>query len=125
MNWVKVLKNFPTTIIFLKKKYLKMKKKNELLQNKLVISKEKEILSSTLEKTQKDFDAHKISCKAKFSIIDENEIFVLKNKIDTLSNVLKKCEFDKDKLEAMFSKTQTQRKHHVSFTHHHAHTPPQ
>ena len=81
MNWVKVLKNFPTTIIFLKKKYLKMKKKNELLQNKLVISKEKEILSSTLEKTQKDFDAHKISCKAKFSIIDENEISLMKIKI--------------------------------------------
>jgi len=68
-----------------------MKKENEFLQNQLVyIFKEKELLSSTLQKTQKNFDAHKISCKAKFSIIDENEIFTLKNKINTLSNVLKK-----------------------------------
>jgi len=82
-----------------------MKKENELFQNQLgVISKEKEILSSTLQKTQNDFDAHKISCKAKFSIIDENKISTLKNKINTLSNVLKKYEFNKAKLEAMFSK---------------------
>ena len=51
---------------FLKKKYLKMKKENETLQNKIItLSKEKDDLSSTLLSTQKDFDAHKISCKAK------------------------------------------------------------
>ena len=39
---------------FLKKKYLKMKKENEFLQNQVVIlSKEKEVLSSTLISTQK------------------------------------------------------------------------
>jgi len=49
----------------------------------------------------------------------------MKNKINTLSNVLKKCEFDKAKLEDMFSKRQTQRKPpHVSHTHH-AHTQTQ
>jgi len=39
-------------------------------------------------------------------------------KINTLSNVLKKCEFDKTRLEAMFSKRQTQRKPHVSHASH-------
>jgi len=78
----------------------------------------KKNLSSTLEKAQKNFDAHKSSCRAKFPIIDENEIFTLKNKIDIISNVFKKCEFDKARLKATFSKRQTQRKHHT-------HTPPQ
>jgi len=58
--------------------------------------------SSFLQKTQNDYDAYKISCKAKFSCFDENEFFIMKNKINTLSNVLKKCEFDKAKLEVMF-----------------------
>ena len=83
-------------------------------------------MSSTLKKTQKNFDAHKISCKAKFSIIDKNEISILKNKINSLSNVLKVCEFDKVRLEAMFFKRQTQIKSHTSHvshahTQHHAH----
>ena len=43
-------------------------------------------------------------------MIDENKIFTLKNKINTLSNVLKKCKFDKARLEAIFFKRQTQRK---------------
>ena len=64
---------------FLKKKYLKMKKKIETLQNKIItLSKEKHALSSTLISTQNDFDAYKISCKAKFLMIDENEISTLK-----------------------------------------------
>ena len=53
---------------FLKKKYLKMKKENEL-QNKLVVIFKEKILSSTFEKTQKNFDAHKSSCKAKFLLL--------------------------------------------------------
>ena len=82
-----------------------MKKKNEILQNQVVIlSKEKEILSSTLISTQKDFDAHKVSYKVKFLLIDEKEISMLKIKISTLEKVLKKCEFDKARLEAMFPK---------------------
>jgi len=57
---------------FLKKNYLKIKKKNELLHNQtVVLSKEKEVLSSTLQNTQKDFYAHKVSCKTKFPVIDE------------------------------------------------------
>jgi len=57
-----------------------MKKKNELLQNQIVVlSKEKEVLSSILQNTQKNFQAHKVSCKAKFPIIDENEIFHFEN----------------------------------------------
>ena len=52
----------------------------------------------------------------------------MKNKINTLGNILKKCEFDKARLESMFQKRQTQRKQppHVSHAHHvythHAHT---
>ena len=58
---------------FLKKKYFKAKKENELLQNQLlVVSKEKNSLSISLQNTQKDFDAYKISCKAKFFCFDEN-----------------------------------------------------
>ena len=48
----------------------------------------------------------------------------MKNKINTLSNVLKRYEFDKTKLEAMFLKRQTQRKSHTyhdSHSHNHAH----
>ena len=112
---------------FLKKKYLKMKKENETLQNKIVIlSKEKDDLSSTLISTQKDFDAYKISCKAKFSLIDKNEISILKDKINSLGDVLKKCEFDKVRLEAMFPKKHTPKKHvHTTHAHHttHTHTP--
>jgi len=108
-------------MIFSERKFWKWKK-NELLQNQIVVLfKEKEVLSFTLQNTQKDFDAHKISCKAKFPIIDENEIFTLKNKINTLSNILKKCEFDKTRLEAMFFKRQTQRKPHTPHVSH-AHT---
>jgi len=59
-------------------------------------------LYSTLLSTQKDFDAYKISCKAKFPMIDENKISILKTKINNLGSVLKKCEFNKDKLEDMF-----------------------
>ena len=58
-----------------------MKKKNEFLQNQVVVlSKEKDILSSTLLATQKNFDAPKVSCKAKFYLIDEKEISNLKTK---------------------------------------------
>ena len=73
-----------------------MKKENKTLQNKIVIlSKEKDDLSPTLISIQKDFDAYKISCKAKFSSTDKNEISILKDKISSLGDVLKKCEFIK------------------------------
>ena len=49
--------------------------------------------------------------KAKFSLIDKNEIFSLKDKITYLGDVLKKCEFDKTRLEAIFSKKHTLKKH--------------
>ena len=76
---------------FLKKKYLKVKKENETLNNNIVILlKEKDDLSSTLISTQKDFDAYKISCKAKFSLIDKNKISILKDKINSLGDLLKK-----------------------------------
>ena len=42
-------------------------------------------------------------------MIDENKITILKTKINTLGNVLKKCEFDKARLEVMFSKKILQR----------------
>ena len=57
---------------------------------RVAIFKEKELLSSILQKTQKNFDTHKISYKAKFHIIYENEISTLENKINILSNILKK-----------------------------------
>ena len=53
---------------FLKRKYLKMKKKNEYLQNRIVIlSKEKDDLSSTLISTQKYIDAYKFYVKQFFN----------------------------------------------------------
>ena len=55
-----------------------MKKENELQNKLVVIFKKKKIFYLPLLKRHKDFDAHKISCKAKFSIIDKNEIFILK-----------------------------------------------
>ena len=52
---------------FLKKKYLKMKKDNEFLQNQVVIlSKEKEVLSFTLISTQKDMMHTKFLVKQNF-----------------------------------------------------------
>ena len=42
----------------------------------------------------------------------------MKNKINSLSNVLKVCEFDKVRLEGMFSKRQTQIKSHTSHVSH-------
>ena len=52
---------------FLKKKYLRLKKENESLQNKIVIlSKEIDDLSSTLISIQKDFDAYKFHVKKNF-----------------------------------------------------------
>ena len=96
-----------------------MKKENEVLQNKIItLSKEKDDLSSTLLSTQKGFDAYKISCKAKFPIIDENEISILKIKINNLGNVLKKCEFNKAKVEDMFFKKNAS-KRHIHTTHAH------
>ena len=66
----------------LKMKYLKIKKENKALQKNLnIVLKKKWDLVSSLEKLKKDFDAFKVSCKAKFSSIDENEIFLMKNKI--------------------------------------------
>ena len=56
-----------------------MNKENEILQNKLnIVLKEKEDLFISLENTKKDFDSYKVSCKAKFSSIDENEISIMK-----------------------------------------------
>ena len=42
-------------------------------------------------------------------MIDENKISILKTKINNLGNVLKKYEFNKAKLEDMFSKKMLQR----------------
>ena len=45
----------------------------------------------------------------------------MKTKIDTLSNILKKCEFDKARLASIFPKKQTKKKPHISHVSH-AHT---
>ena len=45
---------------------------------------------------------------------------MLKNKINSLGEVLKKCEFDKSRLEAMFSKKHILKKQ-THATHTHAH----
>ena len=102
-----------------------MKKENESLNHKVfILIKEKDELFSTLSSTQKDFDDYKISCKGKFSQIDENEISILKEKIDSLGVVLKKCEFDKARLDAMFSKKHVPKKHsHAIHTHAHKSQP--
>ena len=53
----------------------------KLFKMKLSLSKEKDDLSFTLLSKQKDFDAYKISCKAKFSLINKNESSILKIKL--------------------------------------------
>ena len=79
---------------------------------------------STLVSTQKDFDNYKISCKGKFPQVNENEIFMLKEKIDSLGKVLKKCEFDKNRLEALFPKKQVPKKQsHAIHAHIHKSQP--
>ena len=98
-----------------------MKKENENLNHKVfVLTKERDELFSTLTSTQNDFDAYKIFCKAKFLLIDKDEISMLKNKINSLGEVLKKCEFDKSRLEAMFPKKHTLKiQTHATHTHTH------
>ena len=77
----------------------------KLLTTKFSYSQKKRMICFQLSLLLKFFfDAYKISCKAKFSQIDKDEIFILKNKINFLGEVLKKCEFDKSRLEAMFPK---------------------
>ena len=109
---------------FLKKKYLKLKKENRTLHNKIVIlSKEKDDLSFTLISTHKNFDAYKISFKENFSLINKNKISILKDKINSLRDVLKKCVFDKARLEAIFLKKHTPKKYvHTTHAHHTTHT---
>ena len=46
---------------------------------------------------------------------------MLKEKIDSLGVVLKKCEFGKTRLEAMFPKRQAPKKQSYAHTHAHAH----
>ena len=107
---------------FLKKKYLKMKKENESLNLQiLTLSKEKDDLLSTLATTKNDFDKYKISCKGKSPLVDSNEITMLKERIDLLGIVLKNCEFNKKKIEAMFPKKQAPKKN-VYHAHAHVHT---
>ena len=61
--------------------------------------------------------------KQNFSLIDKNEISILKYKINSLGDVLKKYEFDKTKLEAMFSKKYTPKKYvYTTHAHHITHT---
>ena len=87
------------------------------------LTKEKDELSSTIISTQREFDAYRVACKTKHPKIDENEIFMLKTKINDLGNILKECAFNNTKLEEMLSK-----KHmHTSHVQHdkpsHAKTP--
>ena len=67
-------------------------------------------------------DAHKISYKAKFSIINENEIFTLKNKLNALRNILKKCKFDRTRLVMFLKRQKKSLTHYVSPSHNHTHT---
>ena len=76
-----------------------------MLNNQItILTKEKDELSSTIISTQRDFDAYRAACKAKYPKIDENEISMLKTKISDLENVLKECAFNSTKLKEMFSK---------------------
>ena len=66
----------------------KLKKEIELLKNQLaIVSKEKDEISSNLISTNREFDAYKVACKAKFPKTDENELSLLKLK----SMILKMC----------------------------------
>ena len=80
-----------------KKECLKLKKENEMLNNQIAIIKKKDELSSIIISTQRDFDAYRVSCKAKYLKIDENEISMLKTKISDLGNILKECAFNNTK----------------------------
>ena len=81
----------------------------KLSATKFSCSQKKDDLFSTLTSTQKEFDAYKISCKVKFSLIDKDEISMLKNKINSLGEVLKKCEFDKADWRLYFLRNISQR----------------
>ena len=49
--------------------------------------------------------------------------FLFKDKINSLGDVLKKCEFDKARLEALFPKKHTPKKHvYTTHAHHTTHT---
>ena len=79
---------------------------------------------STLVATQNNFDKYKISCKGKSPLVDSNEIIMLKERIDSLGIVLKNCEFDKKKIEAMFPKKQAAKKNAFhAYTHVHTTQP--
>ena len=81
-------------------------------------------MSGKNKNKQTNNQTKKISCKGKFSQIDENEISMLKKKIDSLGVVLKKCEFDKTRLEAMFPKKHVPKKQsHAIHTHVHKSQP--
>ena len=78
---------------------------------------------STLATNKNDFDKYKISCKGKSPLVESNEITMLKERIDSLGIVLKNCEFDKKKIEAMFPKKQAPKKNiHHAHAHAHVHT---
>ena len=107
----------------------KLEKEIVFLKNQLaIVSKEKDEISSNLVSTQKEFNAYKVACKAKFSKIDEKEISLLKTRIVDFEKVLKDCAFNTEKLEEMFSKKHTShvkndKTSHVKNSHaHHAHT---
>ena len=104
----------------------KLEKEIVFLKNQLaIVSKEKDEISSNLVSTQKEFNAYKVACKAKFSKIDEKEISLLKTRIVDFENVLKDCAFNTKKLEEMFSKKHTShaKATHVKNSHaHHVHT---
>ena len=88
------------------------------MQNKLnIISKEREDLSTSFEKTKKDFDLDKIACKGKspMTFIENNEFESLKKRINALDSTLKVCAFNKNKIEYLFFKKIT-----ISYTSHKA-----
>ena len=56
---------------------------------------------------------NRVACKAKYPKIDENEIFMLKTKINDLKNILKECAFNNTKLEEMFLKKHMHKPSHT------------
>ena len=102
----------------------KIGKENEILNNQIaILTKEKDELSSTIISTQRYFDAYRVACKAKCPKIDENEISMLKTKINDLGNILKECAFNNTKLDEMFSKKHMHTSHIQHDKPSHAKTP--
>ena len=102
---------------FLLHEIKKLKKKIDILKNKLeIIFKEKNDLSISFEKTKKDFNKYKLVCKGKIPNIafNKNELLDIQKHINVLDTTLKKCAF-MNKFASIFLKEKNPKETYTSF----------